>query len=110
MYCTSCGNKLEENSNFCTKCGNKIDNSNQVSNNKNNSVSIVKCILQAVGVGIGIFILLWMIKMFLNLYFGINISGTSFDTVITVIQIVLPIFIIIFGPWILYAIKVFRKK
>ena len=67
-------------------------------------------ILQAVGVGIGLFILLWMIKMFLNLYFGINISGTSFDTVITVIQIVLPIFIIIFGPWILYAIKVFRKK
>ena len=31
MYCTSCGNKLEENSNFCTKCGNKIDNSNQAS-------------------------------------------------------------------------------
>lgn len=26
MYCTKCGNKITDNSNFCVKCGNKISN------------------------------------------------------------------------------------
>ena len=24
MYCTNCGNKLKENTNFCTRCGERI--------------------------------------------------------------------------------------
>ena len=37
MYCTKCGNKLEESNLFCTKCGTKI-NRNQ-SNNINENTS-----------------------------------------------------------------------
>lgn len=38
MYCTNCGNKIEEQENFCTNCGNKIHNvKNEIVENKENS-------------------------------------------------------------------------
>ncbi len=42
-YCTQCGNKLTENSNFCSKCGNKVikitqpENNAVIAQNKNNT-------------------------------------------------------------------------
>lgn len=29
MFCTKCGEKVDNNSSFCTKCGNKLENYNQ---------------------------------------------------------------------------------
>lgn len=28
MYCTNCGEEIENNTNFCTKCGSKLENNN----------------------------------------------------------------------------------
>ena len=35
MYCSKCGNKVEDNQNFCNKCGTKLENSTRkITNNK----------------------------------------------------------------------------
>ena len=33
MYCSNCGNQINNNSKFCPKCGNKVVENNQVNNN-----------------------------------------------------------------------------
>lgn len=40
MYCTKCGNKLEENNLFCTKCGAKINRNQNNNINENASKEI----------------------------------------------------------------------
>lgn len=40
MFCSSCGNKLNDNSKFCTNCGNKVqENKVDIKTNK----SMIKC-------------------------------------------------------------------
>ena len=34
MYCSKCGNKIEEGAEFCNKCGNKIESGNNMPNIK----------------------------------------------------------------------------
>ena len=34
MYCTNCGNKLKENTNFCTRCGERIKQNTSQNNIK----------------------------------------------------------------------------
>lgn len=36
MYCTNCGNKINNNDKYCTKCGNKLDSENVQFNVNNN--------------------------------------------------------------------------
>ena len=112
MYCTKCGAKLEENSKFCTSCGNSVDgsnasdnadNSNIVNNATINKVSIGSCIGTAIIVGILFFILCFILRIAL-----IILTGNSID--IAFIQISLPILIILFGPFIIYAIKSIKNK
>lgn len=42
MYCTKCGNKLEETNLFCTKCGAKINRvqNNSINNNTSKEIEI----------------------------------------------------------------------
>lgn len=42
MYCTKCGNKLEETNLFCTKCGTKINRvqNNNINNNTSKEIEI----------------------------------------------------------------------
>lgn len=37
MYCSKCGNKLEEGTQFCNKCGNLVTNNNVNEKNKNDN-------------------------------------------------------------------------
>lgn len=90
MYCTKCGNKLEENSKFCKACGNNIYGK-QTNNNENERVSFGKCFLQCLLVAMIVFIL----SFFVHIYF---------------LQVSLPVLIILFGPFILYVIRKLKNK
>lgn len=93
MYCTKCGNKLEENSKFCPACGNNMDGTQTttINNNEKEKVSFGKCFLQCLLVAMIVFIL----SFFVHIYF---------------LQVSLPILIILFGPFILYVIRKLKNK
>ena len=112
MYCTKCGTKIEESNKFCPSCGNNIGNQNVVNNVNNsnaanntviNKVSIGSCIGISVVAGIMFFILCFILRIML-----IILTGNSID--IAFIQISLPILIILFGPFVIYAIKSIKNK
>ena len=116
MFCTKCGNKMEDNAKFCTSCGNSRDVVNNVSNvnvnnqnnvTKTNKVSIGNCIGTAILIAVIIFILPFILTVMLALL-GINLTS-SINAFFDFIQMVLPILIILFGPFIIYAIKSSKK-
>lgn len=111
MYCTNCGNPMNPNSNFCTKCGNGINNqnNNQVLSNDSKKVSIGSCI----GISILTAIIIFMVPFIFNLIYNLitgNIINENLNYVLTLIQLNLPIWIIIFGPFVIYLIKKHKLK
>ena len=103
MFCTECGNKLDQGTTFCTNCGARVENNVVITNNNVKGVSIASCIVTPLILAIVIFILPWIINIGLVL-FEID-SPIKDSNLIISLQIILPILIIIFGPFILYAIK-----
>lgn len=67
MFCSNCGDPIENNEKFCNKCGNKIDNLQNINNleinsSSNNNTDIknqnIKMILIGVGIGTGILLVI----------------------------------------------------
>ena len=84
MFCNKCGNKLDENQNFCNKCGNQLSfpshnkykYKSAIINIKNNK----KMILIGVGLGIGIFFIVFGLitsNFYRQYYFSIKKEPSS---------------------------------
>lgn len=106
MYCRSCGNQMDPNSNFCTKCGSNQNrtNDNQLSQNNGKKVSIGSCIGICIVTAIILFIGFFILKIAIVLITGDSINE-NLNYILSLIHIYLPILIIIFGPIILYLIR-----
>lgn len=79
MYCTNCGNKLNNNDSFCTKCGFKINKSSsnlQMTKENNNNITLEKVkkfvfkYKKPLIIGFSSFIFLIVILLLYNCLFG----------------------------------------
>ena len=86
MYCTNCGQKLNENDKFCTNCGAKILNYTNVNSNYNQNSNVqtdkglstiikVFLIIGCVASGSLLIPLIWTIPMTVT-YFNASKNGT----------------------------------
>lgn len=112
MYCERCGNKTNENESFCSMCGNKNNSNylNQASNTKQKSFHIGKCYLICIGIAIGVFLVTTIIQFILGIITLKNSEEVLSLQIFSIIKFYIPILIIIFGPFILYAIKNSNKN
>ena len=112
MYCTNCGNKLNNNDKFCVNCGEKRTiveniniNNNNVNKNNNSGLKIASIILGSVSI-IGsilfIFAPFCLILSIIGLILGIcalrkekNVSGILLNSIGFVLSIIITIFIIL---------------
>lgn len=112
MYCTNCGNKLNNNDNFCNNCGEKrVElenvnvNNNNVNNNNSNGMKIASIILGSISI-VGslmfIFAPFCFILSIIGLILGIcalkkgkNVSGILLSSIGFVLSIVMTIFIVL---------------
>ena len=112
MYCTNCGNKLNNNDNFCNNCGEKrieLENVNVnngvVKNNNNNGMKIASIILGSISiVGSLMFIfapfcfilsIIGLILGICSLKKGKNVPGILLSSIGFVLSIIMTIFIIL---------------
>ena len=114
MYCTNCGNKLNNNDNFCNNCGEKrieLENINVNSNvvNKNNSsngmktASIILGSISIVGSLMFIFAPFCFILSIIGLILGIcalkkgkNVPGILLNSIGFVLSIIMSVIIVMF--------------
>lgn len=108
MFCTNCGNKMNENSKFCTNCGMQVGNNIVTQKSNSKKISITSCIVIPLVLAIILFILPW----FINVGFILFNMEPPFENsaIMLLVQIVLPIITILFGPFIIYGIKVLKSK
>ena len=52
MYCSKCGNKIEEGTQFCNKCGNKIEINTEIEEKNRDGKSKSQCSIWVIIVGI----------------------------------------------------------
>lgn len=111
MFCTKCGNQIDPNSKFCNNCGNSINGDESVEEmpKEKNKVSFLKCFLQAFLIGILLFIVPYFIIIIFNVL-GIFTYDSIVYKILSFLQIIGSMFMILFGPIILYVIRVAKTK
>ena len=114
MYCTNCGNKLNDTDKFCVNCGEKRTiveninvNNNNINNNNNgsNGLKIASIILGTISIGgslLFIFAPFCFILSIIGLILGIcalkkgkNVSGILLNSIGFVLSIIITIFIVL---------------
>ena len=113
MYCTKCGNKLNNNDNFCNNCGEKrvelenvnVNNNNVNKNNSSNGMKIASIILGSISI-VGslmfIFAPFCFILSIIGLILGIcalkkgkNVSGILLSSIGFVLSIIMSVIIVL---------------
>ena len=114
MYCTKCGNKLNNNDNFCNNCGEKrvelenvnVNNNVVNKNNSSNGMKIASIILGSISIGgslLFVFAPFCFILSIIGLILGIcalkkgkNVSGILLSSIGFVLSIIMSVIIVMF--------------
>ena len=102
MYCSKCGNKIEDGSEFCPKCGEKQNISSSKTENEmtalsQNKVSKLPIILLSIGAGLSLLIFLISWIGYGKVYFFNGYAITTIGWIISFVLIALGIIFSIIG-------------